>query len=97
MRGRHVAIPLFVGMALALAPSFAKAEPMAAACAGCHGTGGHSKGLIPSFGGKDAAMITKLLLDYKTGAREATIMDRIVKGYSDDDLAKIAAFYAASK
>ncbi|MCG8099591.1 MAG: cytochrome C, partial [Candidatus Thiodiazotropha taylori] len=35
-----------------------------------------------------------ILLEYKTGERDSTIMGRIAKGYSDAELKAIAAFMA---
>lgn len=96
--------PLSLGVALALAPVAAKADPnaaavavMADACSGCHGTDGQSVGAMPSFIGKDTAALKKMLLEYKTGGRDATVMDRIVKGYSDAQLEAISAYYGARK
>ena len=34
---------------------------------------------------------------FRTGQRPATVMDRIAKGFSDDEIAAIAAWYAAQK
>lgn len=68
---------------------------VADSCAGCHGTDGASPGAMPGFSNKTADVIKKALLEYKTGAKEATVMDRIVKAYSDADLDAMATFFAA--
>lgn len=70
---------------------------MADACAGCHGTDGHSIGGMPAFSGKKADELKKLLRDFKSGAREATVMDRIAKGYSVEQLDAIADYFASRK
>ncbi|WP_173978034.1 c-type cytochrome [Magnetospirillum sp. UT-4] len=70
---------------------------MADACAGCHGTDGHSVGAMPAFSTKSLDELKKFLREYKSGAREATVMDRIAKGYSDADLDAIAVYYASRK
>ncbi|OAN49784.1 hypothetical protein A6A04_18760 [Paramagnetospirillum marisnigri] len=78
-----------VGLGLALAATAAQAAPinvMADACSGCHGTDGQSLGAMPAFNTKTAAELKKMLRDYRSGAREATIMDRITKGYSEAQL-----------
>lgn len=93
---KRARIPLFAAVVLAL-PIAAHADSsltvMADACAGCHGTDGASAGAMPAFNNKAADVIEKALLEYKTGAKEATVMDRIVKGYSDEQLKAIATHY----
>ncbi len=87
-----VAVPVILGLALLAAP--AQAGPvnvMADACSGCHGTDGQSVGAMPGFDAKaadakSAAELKKLLRDYRSGAREATVMDRIAKGYTEAQL-----------
>jgi cytochrome c553 len=37
------------------------------------------------------------MLDFKNGRRPATIMHQIAKGYSDEQIAAIAAYFAAQK
>jgi len=65
---------------------------LAASCSGCH-LGG-SMG-IPSIEtlGKDA--LTASLQAYKTDAQGTTVMHRIARGYSDQQLAEIAAYLSA--
>ena len=70
-------------------------EMLAHTCAGCHGTGGASAGLsMPTIGGLDRGYLLSVMTDYKVGLRPATIMDRIARGYSDQELAAIAAWFA---
>ena len=69
----------------------------AAACANCHGTNGHAQPGMEALAGKNADDMTKTLLDFKAGRKPATIMHQISKGYSDDELRAIAAYFAAQK
>ena len=67
-------------------------------CAGCHGTDGASVGpAIPSLGGMSAVYITETMAGYKSGDIASTIMGRIAKGYSDDEVAAMANHFAAQK
>ncbi|MDO8608356.1 MAG: hypothetical protein Q7R40_17615 [Phaeospirillum sp.] len=99
MKRYLVAVPVCLGLAFLAVP--AKAAPinvMADACSGCHGTDGQSLGAMPGFntGAPDAksnAELKKLLRDYRSGAREATVMDRIAKGYSEAQLDAIVDYY----
>jgi sulfide dehydrogenase cytochrome subunit len=101
MRGTPTTLALCLAFGLAVSPLAAKAADMAAvmsdACAGCHGTDGHSIGGMPAFSGKSVDELKKFLRDYKSGAREATVMDRIAKGYSVEQLDAIATYYASRK
>ena len=99
-------LPLFVGLAatalFAAGAAQAQLDPMqvrswAAACANCHGTNGQAqKGNEPLAGANKDEMFKKLM-DFKSGAKPATIMHQLSKGYSDEQLAAIAAWFAAQK
>jgi len=85
---------------LALAAPASAAEDLnarnwAATCTGCHGTNGHSAGGIPSIAGLDKAYIVNVMRDYKAGPRAATVMHQHAKGYTDEQIERIAAFFAA--
>ncbi len=101
MRGIPTTFALCLAFGLAILPAAAKAaDPvavMADACSGCHGTDGHSIGGMPAFSGKTPDELKKFLRDYKSGAREATVMDRIAKAYSVEQLDAIAAYFASRK
>jgi len=69
----------------------------AAACANCHGTNGRAQPGMESLAGKDKAELTQKMLDFKTGRKPATIMHQISKGYSDEQIQEISAYFAAQK
>lgn len=69
----------------------------AAACANCHGTNGHAQPGMEALAGKDKDELLQKLLDYKSGRKPATLMHQITKGYSDDELRALAAYFAAQK
>lgn len=66
-------------------------------CNACHGPDGESRNAIPSLSGLSAKQIESALLAYKSGERSATIMDRIAKGYTDNEIAAVAAYFANLK
>ena len=82
---QHFAVLGQVAAAGGAAPS-----ALADACAPCHGTDGMSPGAIPALSGRSAAYITQRMLEFKAGARQGTVMNRIAKGYDDDEIAAIA-------
>ena len=74
----------------------ATARMLADTCAGCHGTDGGSQGpASPSIAGLDASYFLKSMLEYKSGARQSTIMGRIARGYTDAQLKAMADYFAS--
>lgn len=92
-------------MALAAASAFClpaqaqvnQVRVWAAACANCHGTDGRALTGMEALAGKDKDDITQKMLDFKNGRKPATLMHQIAKGYSDEQIAQIAAYFAAQK
>ena len=39
----------------------------------------------------------RAMQDFRSGQRAGTVMDRIAKGFTDEEIAAIAAWYAAQK
>jgi cytochrome subunit of sulfide dehydrogenase len=70
---------------------------MAATCTHCHGTGGRSDGMTPSLAGVDKAHMAQQMKDFKTGKRPGTIMHQLAKGYTDEQIEQMAAYFAAQK
>lgn len=74
----------------------ASAAMLSNTCAGCHGTNGASGGpATPTIAGMSEDYFVATMQEYKSGDRWSTIMGRIAKGYSDDEIAAIAKHYAA--
>ncbi|AOW14495.1 class I cytochrome c [Hydrogenophaga crassostreae] len=69
----------------------------AAACANCHGTMGKAETGNESLAGKDKDELLQKLMDFKTGRKPATLMHQISKGYSDEQLAQLAGYFASLK
>ena len=88
-------------LALALAPQLSLAQDahlarnLAATCANCHGTNGQARGDMKPLAGVSAEKIIAALADYKSGAQPATIMHQIAKGYTDEQIKLVAAYFAA--
>ena len=67
----------------------------AATCTGCHGTNGRSEGSMPLLAGLDKAYIVNAMKEFKAGTRTATVMHQHAKGYSEEQVDRIAEFFAA--
>ncbi|MCL4799650.1 MAG: c-type cytochrome [Burkholderiales bacterium] len=70
---------------------------LAAGCAHCHGTDGISAGVTESLAGRRAEQIVQTVKEFREGKKPATIMHQISKGYTDAQIAAIAAYFAAQK
>ncbi len=96
MKTTLVTAALFGAVSLAHA-QVDQVKVWAAACANCHGTNGHAQPGMEALAGKDKDEMVQKLLDFKAGRKPATIMHQLTKGYSDDELRAIAAYFAAQK
>ena len=65
-----------------------------ATCMGCHGFKGMGSGDIPRLAGVPAGVTAGKLMAYKADDLEGTVMNRIAKGYSDDEIQAVAEFFA---
>ncbi|MEZ0472638.1 c-type cytochrome [Luteimonas salinilitoris] len=72
------------------------APPGASSCSGCHAPTGAGDG-IPGLEGLDADRIVADMRAFRTGAREATVMDRIARGFTEDETRAIAEWLASGE
>ncbi len=72
------------------------ASMLANTCAGCHGTGGVSNGpATPTIAGISEEYFIDVMNAYKSGDRRSTIMSRIAKGYSDEEIKRLAKHFSS--
>jgi cytochrome c553 len=79
----------------AMAQDMVLARNLAATCANCHGTNGAARGDMKPLAGLSAEKIVALVADYKSGDQPASVMHQIAKGYSEDQIKLVAAYFAA--
>ncbi len=71
---------------------------LAITCNNCHGERGASAGaMMPTIGGQTPVYLKTVMLQFKSGERASTAMGRLLAGYSDDELAALAEYYARQK
>jgi sulfide dehydrogenase cytochrome subunit len=70
---------------------------LAATCANCHGTNGASVGGMESLAGKPRDEIVRKMQEYKKGTKPGTIMPQLAKGYTDEQIEVLGAWFAAQK
>jgi sulfide dehydrogenase cytochrome subunit len=73
----------------------AMATMLANTCAGCHGTNGSSVGpSSPTIAGISRDNFIETMAAYKSGERPSTIMTRIAKGYTEQEIELMADFFS---
>jgi cytochrome subunit of sulfide dehydrogenase len=72
---------------------------LAATCANCHGTNGKAfeGSAVVTLAGMPKDYIVAQMKAFQTGARPATIMHQLAKGYNDQQIEQIATYFAAQK
>ena len=85
-------------LALAMLPAAAfaaDAPPGASSCSGCHAPAVSAAIIVPPLNGRPAAETASLMREFKSGARPATVMGRIAKGFDDAEIDAIAQWLGA--
>ncbi len=87
---------LVAGPALAQDANALRARSLAATCAQCHGTDGRAPpgSAMVALAGMPAAYLTEQMTAFKNGVRPGTVMPQLAKGYSDAQIAQLAAYFA---
>ena len=76
----------------------ATARSIAATCAACHGTAGHSvTQTVEPLAGRPKERIVELMQAFRTGKKPSTIMQQISKGYTDQQIDMVAGYFAEQK
>ena len=70
---------------------------LAATCGQCHGTDGHAidAAAVPGLAGLPASYLIEQMGAFKSGARPATVMHQIARGYNDAQINQLARYFAA--
>ena len=89
---------VIAGAVLVSTPATA-ADPqlMASSCSGCHTNDEKLTTAIPRLRGLPEAVFVEAMRAFRTGQRPVTVMDRIAKGFTDDEIKQLAAYFSARK
>lgn len=79
------------GPSLAGPPNVSNAPAGASACLGCHGA---SETELPSLKALSAQEIESAMEAFRAGTREATLMNRIAKGFTPEETRALAEWLA---
>jgi len=95
---RRIWAAAIVMSSIAAAPAVSAELPAgASSCTGCHPTSTRVTSPVVRLNGLDQAQIVRALQEFRAGTRTGTVMDRIAKGFTDQEIQAIAAWYAAQK
>jgi sulfide dehydrogenase cytochrome subunit len=99
MKLKYLSLALF-SAGLAFGTSVSAGMPdagtmLANTCLGCHGPGGSSTGpATPTIAVMQSETFVEAMKAYKEGKRPATVMDRIAKGDTEEELEAMSGYFA---
>lgn len=93
------AVAAAAGLTVGSAVNAQEARYLASNCANCHGTDGRSAGDggMPGLAGLSRTYFLEQMNAFRSGARQATVMHQIAKGYNEQQLSLLADFFAQQK
>lgn len=86
-----------VAMLASATPAMAASPPGASSCSGCHSLQANASSPLARIYGRNADETVAAMTAFRDGSTSATVMTRIAKGFSDDELRAIAAWLATQK
>ena len=86
-----------VATATVSAAMAAEAPPGATSCSGCHASASGVDSPVPPLAGRNAADVIRQMQAFRSGEVQTTVMDKIAKGFSEEEIQAIAAWYAEQK
>jgi cytochrome c553 len=91
-------VAIVTGVALASPPARAgDPQVLAASCSGCHTSTDGLTTAIPRIRGLPGVVFMQAMEGFRTGKRSATVMDRIAKGFTEDEIRQLAEYFNARK
>ncbi len=98
LRPLMLAVALLAAGPVAIAQDAAtlRSRSLAASCAQCHGTDGHTPAgsAMRALAGMPAPYLAEQLLAFRSGVRPGSVMPQLAKGYSEVQIGQLAAYFA---
>ena len=89
--------PLLAGLLPGSVAAEGVAPSGASSCTGCHPPSAIAGSLVPPLDGRPVQATIAALQAFRSGSTPATVMDRIVKGFTDAEIEAIAQWFAERK
>jgi cytochrome c553 len=90
-------LPLLLLLGIATGAAAAEPPPGATSCSGCHPPSASIETKVPPLRGQSPAEIVAAMQAFRSSERPSTVMGRIAKGFSDDEIRAIAAWVAGRR
>ena len=84
-----------IAAAVTAPAAFGEPPAGAAACSGCHPASARVTSPVVRLAGLERDAIVRAMQEFRSGQRAGTVMDRIAKGFTDDEIQALAAWFAA--
>jgi cytochrome subunit of sulfide dehydrogenase len=97
MRALAAFAATLVGAGVAVAQDGPSGQAMVQTCYVCHGPEGRSAEGIPALMRGQKEFVVRQMIEFKSDRRPATIMSRVAKSYSDEQIAAIGDYLAGLK
>ncbi len=80
-------------------PADLQTRSLAATCAACHGTDGNAAAAsaTPRLRGLDKDTLVREMREFRAGSRPATVMQQIATGFTDEQIDRLAEYFASPK
>jgi cytochrome subunit of sulfide dehydrogenase len=88
---------LALAFAVVGAAAAAPPPPGASSCSGCHAASAAVDTAVPRIQGRKPDEIVAAFEAFRSGERPSTVMGRIAKGFSDDEIRAIAIWLAVQR
>ena len=94
---KSLAAAIGLGTIVFASPGAAEPPAGAVSCSGCHPSSARVASPVPRLNGLDRTAIVRAMQDFRSGQRAGTVMDRIAKGFTDEEIQAIAAWFATQR
>ena len=96
---KKLAIALLTVCSVSFAADYdpVRGEMLSLSCASCHGTDGRSVTITPEIAGMGKESMYQTLLAYKRGQATGTMMQKHVKGFTDEELMQVSEYFSRVK
>jgi len=91
------AMVLTAGLSPVFAADPPTGEQLSNGCTACHGIEGRGGSAIPALAGKPADDLVAQLHAFRDQKGDATIMNRIARGFTDDEIQALATYFSSIK